>query len=166
MSDIVDILRHMAGNFAYAVRRNELALAADEIERLRARVAELEAREEKTRRYADRLAINIKLKHFSDRVPDWQPLPDTLGILTQIDNMTAGIGERVAELDAAQAWRPIETLKPSISEYALLSINMMGKRMPELGYRDPLGVVRSNRMAACNYATHWMPLPEPPKEGT
>lgn len=74
-----------------------------ELSSLRARVAELEDREEKTRLYADRLAVNIKLKHFSDRVPDWQPLPDTLGILTQIDSMTTGIGERVAELEAAQS---------------------------------------------------------------
>lgn len=73
---------------------------------------------------------------------------------------------RVAELEAAQEWRPIETLKESIGEYVLLSVHMMGNRMPELGYRDPLGVVRSNRMAVCSYATHWLPLPAPPKAVT
>lgn len=95
--------RASASNKTLAKNYAEVASAktaiVSEIEILRARVAELESREEETRRYADRLAVNIKLKHFSDRAPDWQPLPDTLGILTQRDNMTAGIGERVAELE-------------------------------------------------------------------
>lgn len=39
--------------------------------------------------YARNLAIALHQKHYSDVV--WRPLPDTLGLLTQIDNMTCGL---------------------------------------------------------------------------
>lgn len=87
---------------------------------------------------------------------------DRATLMKEVDRLRA----RIAALEAAQAWRPIADLKPSISEYVLLSVQMMGARALELGYRDPLGVVRTNHMGVCSYATHWMPLPAPPKEGT
>ncbi len=41
--------------------------------------------------YAERLAVALRAKHYPD-VPQWQPLSgDLLGLLTQIDNMTAGM---------------------------------------------------------------------------
>lgn len=42
-------------------------------------------------RYAARLAIAFWEKHWKDEAPDWKPLPDLIGVLTQIDNMTAGM---------------------------------------------------------------------------
>lgn len=40
--------------------------------------------------YATRLATAIHSKHFAE-VTQWKPLPNTLGVLTQIDNMTSGL---------------------------------------------------------------------------
>jgi hypothetical protein len=30
-------------------------------------------------------------KHYKDVAPDWKPLDDLIGVLTQIDNMTTGL---------------------------------------------------------------------------
>ena len=40
--------------------------------------------------YATRLATAIHAKHFAE-VTQWNPLPNALGVLTQIDNMTSGL---------------------------------------------------------------------------
>ncbi|HEX7072953.1 MAG TPA: hypothetical protein VF226_02850 [Hyphomicrobiaceae bacterium] len=42
-------------------------------------------------RYAERLLIALMEKHYPDRSPEWAPLPDLMGILTQIDNLTTGL---------------------------------------------------------------------------
>jgi len=42
--------------------------------------------------YATRLAQALHAKHFPE-VTQWRPLPDVLGLLTQIDNMTCGLVE-------------------------------------------------------------------------
>jgi hypothetical protein len=44
--------------------------------------------EQETYAYAKRLAEFIWEKHFQKESPDWKPLENTLGVLTQIDNMT------------------------------------------------------------------------------
>jgi hypothetical protein len=41
--------------------------------------------------YAKRLAIAIWEQHYKDVAPQWKPFDDLLGVLTQIDNMTAGL---------------------------------------------------------------------------
>lgn len=41
--------------------------------------------------YATRLATAIYEQRYRQDAPDWKPLPDLLGVLTQIDNMTAGL---------------------------------------------------------------------------
>jgi hypothetical protein len=41
--------------------------------------------------YAKRLAIAIWEQHYKDVAPQWKPFDDLMGILTQIDNMTAGL---------------------------------------------------------------------------
>jgi hypothetical protein len=41
--------------------------------------------------YAKHLAIAIWEKHYKDTAPDWTPLPDLMGVLTQIDNMAVGL---------------------------------------------------------------------------
>jgi len=41
--------------------------------------------------YAQRLATAMWEKHWKENSPDWKPLPDLLGVLTQIDNMVAGM---------------------------------------------------------------------------
>lgn len=44
--------------------------------------------------YAQRLATALWEKHWKDRAPDWKPLPDLIGVLTQIDNSTADLVRR------------------------------------------------------------------------
>lgn len=41
--------------------------------------------------YAKRLAESLWERHWKNVAPDWKPLPDLIGVLTQIDNMTAGL---------------------------------------------------------------------------
>ena len=50
-------------------------------------------RERQAKNYATTLAIKIHAKHYAE-VKQWQPLPDMLGLLTQIDNMTCGLVRR------------------------------------------------------------------------
>jgi hypothetical protein len=46
--------------------------------------------EDGTLAYARNLAVSMHRNHYAD-VKQWRPLPDVLGLLTQIDNMTAGL---------------------------------------------------------------------------
>ena len=41
--------------------------------------------------YAKRLAIYLWEKHYRDIAPEWEPLKDLMGVLTQIDNMISGL---------------------------------------------------------------------------
>jgi len=41
--------------------------------------------------YAKRLAVAIWEQHYKGVAPQWKPLDDLIGVLTQIDNMTAGL---------------------------------------------------------------------------
>jgi hypothetical protein len=54
--------------------------------------------------YATRLAEAIRAKHYAE-VTQWRALPDLLGVLTQIDNMTSGLTLAKAEAEA----RPVTT---------------------------------------------------------
>jgi hypothetical protein len=60
------------------------------LEALRQALAQPE-QESEAYRYAKRLAEFIWAKHYKEESPDWTPLPDVLGVLTQIDNMTCGL---------------------------------------------------------------------------
>ncbi|MCA8237698.1 hypothetical protein [Burkholderia cenocepacia] len=42
-------------------------------------------------RYATQLAVSLWRQHFDVSAPNWKPLPDLMGVLTQIDNMTCGL---------------------------------------------------------------------------
>jgi hypothetical protein len=41
--------------------------------------------------YAKWIAIHLWEKHYKDAIPKWRPSEDIMGVLTQIDNMLAGI---------------------------------------------------------------------------
>lgn len=41
--------------------------------------------------YAKRLAVSLWDKHYREHAPNWKPLDDLYGILTQIDNMICGL---------------------------------------------------------------------------
>ncbi len=70
---------------------------------LRARVAELEADRDKAYRYAKRFLSFFVEQNFPPN-PDWKPLPDLMGVLTQIDNASTiarDLRVRVTKLEAA-----------------------------------------------------------------
>jgi hypothetical protein len=41
--------------------------------------------------YATRLAVALWERHWKEDAPNWRPLPELIGVLTQIDNMTVGL---------------------------------------------------------------------------
>ena len=41
--------------------------------------------------YAKSLAEYLWEKHYKEDAPEWEPLADLMGVLSQIDNMIAGI---------------------------------------------------------------------------
>ena len=64
-------------------------LAGEAEEALRAALAQQD--EPNAHGYASRLAVAIWEKHYKDAAPQWKPLDDLMGVLTQIDNMTSGL---------------------------------------------------------------------------
>lgn len=56
--------------------------------------------------YATHLACCLWEKHWKDQSPHWKPLPDLLGVLTQIDNMTAGLARGGGETAGAKSGEP------------------------------------------------------------
>lgn len=58
--------------------------------------------------YAQRLAAILWEKHWKDDAPEWKPLPDIVGVLTQIDNMVAGLSRDLPQ--AASAWEDLTAI--------------------------------------------------------
>ena len=54
--------------------------------------------------YALNLAKAMHAKHYADTAPQWEPFPDLLGLLTQIDNMTAGLTKAAQPAEAPEPW--------------------------------------------------------------
>lgn len=53
-------------------------------------------------KYATQLAVSLSNQHYPN--PDWSPLPDLMGVLSQIDNMTTGLCRKPAAAgDSASA---------------------------------------------------------------
>ena len=60
--------------------------------------------------YASRLAVAIWEQHYKDVAPQWKPLDDLMGVLTQIDNMTSGL-TRLAQPEQEQYMTKLEAWK-------------------------------------------------------
>src|SRR5688572_18038247 len=79
---------------AYAKHRRKLGLIPETEEEIKAYwhfvCGYVAARkDDESLGYATRLAVELWKEHWSQESPEWKPLPDLLGVLTQIDNMTA-----------------------------------------------------------------------------
>src|SRR3954468_1573466 len=76
------------------IKARYLEVAAD-LDRAADRLAELErwqlAGVRGETEYAKTMAQQIWRKHYKDTAPNWKPFDDLQGILTQIDNMAAGL---------------------------------------------------------------------------
>jgi len=57
--------------------------------------------------YAKRLAEAIWKKHYQSTAPQWEPFDDLMGVLTQIDNMTAGLTTPPAAQPAPVQQEPV-----------------------------------------------------------
>jgi len=94
------------------------------------------------------LAISIYNEHYKGTVPEWEPLDDALGLITQIDNMTVG-------LTRANGWIPVSERLPEEEGLYLVSWppGVYVLSMYFDGNKEyPFGL---------NNVTHWMPMPEP-----
>ena len=69
---------------------------------LTARIEVLEKAQETALGYATRFLEHFVNEHCSP-VPDWKPLPDLLGVLTQIDNSTTVARDYNARIEALEA---------------------------------------------------------------
>jgi len=69
------------------------------LRRQHAEIERLKSDAERVNTYAKNLAISMHRKHFS-HIMQWEPLPDTIGLITQIDNMSCWTGDDVAQLTA------------------------------------------------------------------
>jgi regulator of replication initiation timing len=100
---------------------------------LRARIAELEEREADALRGATILAVSLAEKHWPENT-DWRPLDETAGVITQINNMCAGLGARIAELEAVhtkkQEWLWAEEITRLREENARLRSILATKMRP------------------------------------
>ena len=61
--------------------------------------AELVSIIRQAKNYATTLATSMHRQHYSETAPNWQPLDDVLGLLTQIDNMYAGLRNDLEALE-------------------------------------------------------------------
>jgi len=87
------LLMDAHGQYPHTLREvNEALAAARELQQ------ELAKPEQEAYGYAKRLAEFIWEKHYKKESPDWTPLPDVLGVLTQIDNMTCGLEKSKPEM--------------------------------------------------------------------
>lgn len=69
--------------------------------------------------YAERLAYSIWKQHYSQDSPEWKALPDLLGVLTQIDNMVAGMSRKPKERVVPVGLIPLsENQKRAIQQWA------------------------------------------------
>jgi hypothetical protein len=82
----------------------------------------LEKERDAATREATQLAVWLHRNFYAD-VTQWRPLGDPAGVISQIDNMVAGIAEklRTAEADAsalrAKLDREADALGPMLGEY-------------------------------------------------
>lgn len=49
--------------------------------------------------YAKQIAEHMWAKCYKQDSPNWKPLPDLAGVLSQIDNMVSGMDREVLPLD-------------------------------------------------------------------
>lgn len=69
------------------------------------RIEELERQKTASMREATNLAWALYHRFYQDQAPQWAPLEEVCGIISQIDNMTAGMADRIKELEAAIDWQ-------------------------------------------------------------
>jgi len=75
------------------------------------------------------------------------------------------VQDKIKELEAQLTWQPIETAPKDGT--VILTLRKNGRIAPAVWYDNPFGdknTVIDNSSGKWWTVTHWMPLPEPPKE--
>jgi hypothetical protein len=112
-------------------------IVSDAIAALEAELAKPE-QESEAYRYAKRLAEFIWAKHYKEESPDWTPLPDVLGVLTQIDNMTCGLELAKTEQEPVRWFQQFGDAPPRQDERERIKQEYnpyeIGKRLQKEGY--------------------------------
>jgi len=92
--------------------------------------------------YATTLAVSMHRQHYAEDSPNWQPLTDLVGLLTQIDNMYAGLRN---DLEAAEVENkrlvglPLATLmveRDELRSCLSRAIEMSEEAWSDLTYRE------------------------------
>jgi hypothetical protein len=94
-------------------------------------VERLSADRDEALRYATNLLTSYVNK-YCDPVPEWAPLPDLIGVLTQIDNASTVTADILAQSQAAEA--RISTLERELEEARALVIEANNSLYGSQGY--------------------------------
>lgn len=97
---------------------------------------------------------------------EYPTLNDSMGavikLVSELTRKRDALKARVAELEAARQWQPIESCP--LDTQVLLLVN---GTLPDIGYRRSYGLSLRGRFEFTGtegyYPTHWQPLPELPK---
>lgn len=110
--------------------------------------------------YACRLAKSIAKTHFKDTAPNLELLDTTLGVLTQIDNMVAGLPVKQAEPDG---W---VLRRSDVNELQADSINRLIASAKRAHYTDiTLRINGANKSCEADWIKHLAAAPAAPQSG-
>ena len=84
---------------AYVIRTSIGAEAAAMLRKQHAEIERLKSDAELVNSCAKNPAISMHRQHFS-HITQWEPLPDTIGLITQIDNMSCWLDSEIERLKA------------------------------------------------------------------
>jgi hypothetical protein len=91
------------------------------------RIEELESERSKVMGHALALATTLHRNFYKTQAPNWEPLEDVVGVITQIDNMIIGVADRTEELEAklAKAVGGLEDMQKGLRSYASRALMMV-----------------------------------------
>ena len=119
---------------------SECAIYERENGRLRKRIAELEAEAAASKREAESLCMSIYRRKYKTTAPDFRLCDSVAGVISQIDNMAAGILEDNERLEAENK-RLREVVKHNIDAWRSCDSEVLGiccKDGIQWPYRDEL----------------------------
>lgn len=120
-------------------------------------------------RQAQALAVRLWDKHYRKDIDPsgWRPLNDLPGVLSQIENMVAGLfrPDRPTGVLDMLRWRDADTEKPDASGLYLIEWEWcefsMGRRTQEVSEWDG----KDWNIGVKKKVIRWIPIPPPPQDG-
>jgi hypothetical protein len=87
--------------------------------------------------YAQRLATGLWEKHWRDSAPQWKVLDDTLGVLTQIDNMVCDLQRAPAQAAEPVAIYQLQQVNGAWRDVSESEYHAIGKNYARTVYASP-----------------------------